>query len=619
MTIRVAALLVALVASVAARAQDCDVFLKSSIPVDTAEAQLVENLDRINLGPFELSGIPKGAIKVQSTQLVGKELLFAVHFKIDTRKAKNKPSFNMSGPAVGGAIVQGRVRELDVRGCMTIPGRTETPRIEVPKNRFFADILTPAASLPTTLAGVLKLDGHYAVLRNRTPLKLSMSTGASSGAFDLNVADARTDAIEILAEGSKRSLLLTASFRMPGESSWLFDLDNPKLQWQWGRIQARNIALTADEPYVMPLPRLDLEFRKLSITLIEVEKPRAASAKPSAKVTNLALDAGTASLLGTPTFRGRLRSPMKTSGRLDVRFTDDGQVVVQDYELTDTKIDLDVAEFADGGSVRLTDSTIVINAKKLTAQDIEGDITVQGGRITFSGEVSGTADIGALTFKVAGKRDALDGTGSIDVAKFSVSGNASVAPIDRCPGSALNVAIKGADASHVTGDVQLVKGKTVGSLKIGQIKAAAGLSYFRCEWDQKVGHAGRIETNGIPYPCGTWEDPFKTCQDKWVLWDGGDVYVRWVFVANPTVTDVGIELGGVEYNIEKARVCDGKINGLTLGLYAVSLTPNLPASGTIADLFRDTVQTLMGIWQTALVDLLGPPIGAMKVVKLECK
>jgi hypothetical protein len=366
----------------------------------------------------------------------------------------------------------------------------------------------------------------------------------------------------------------------------------------------------------MPLPKLDLEFRELTIAEIKLTK-KAGASPVSIDITKLALNVGSANLLGTPSVQGEFLAPLQATGMLKATFTDDGQVVVKDYEL-DTSMDLKVAQFDDGGSLLLKNTLVTLRAKKITASDLVGTLNIKGGHLDFSGQMGGSVDIGELDFRVSGKREALNGSGSIDISKLALRGTARSAPIDRCPGSNLDVDLKGAEATHVTGNIQLVEGTTVGTLDVSRFKAAAGLSYYRCEWDQKVGHLNKVEMNGIPYPCPTWDKPFKVCQDHWVLWDGGDVFVRWVFVANPPVTDVGIEIADLKYDLERSEVCGGTIHGLTLSLYAVSLTPNLPASGNIFDVFRDSIQAFMGTWQTALVDTLGPAIGALKVVQLSC-
>jgi hypothetical protein len=602
-----------------ARAQeDCDPLLRTPLGDRATDARLVETLGRIKLGPFEVSHIPAGAIAVEGIQLVGKEFFFTFHLNIDARSAKSKPTFSMAGPEVGGAVIKGSVRQLDVRGCLAIPGRTDEPRIEVPASRFFAEVLTPQASLPTTLAGIVTLRGHFVELRNRTGLRLSMAGKASSGTFDLTASNATTDAVEILAEGSKRSLLLEASFQLPGSSSWLFDLQNPKIRWESGRLRAAPVSLTADQPYFMPLPRLDLEFRELTIAAIEFTKTTSSSPVVSISIKKLSLNAGSAKLLGTPSVEGRFRAPLTASGTLSATFTEDAQIVIKDYELSDVSMDLEVATFSDGGSFLLRDSLITLGAKRLTASEVEGSLTIMGGHLDVNGQIGGSADIGSLDLHVSGKRDALDGTGSVDIAKLAIHGTTRIAPSDQCPGSTLDVDVKGAEVYHVTGNIQLVKGKAEGSIDVSRFKAAAGLSYYRCEWDHTIGHLNKVEMNGIPYPCGTWDNPFKFCQDHWVLWGGGDVSVRWVFVANPTLSDVGIEIADLKYDLKELKVCGGTISGLTLGLYAVSLTPNLPASGTVFDVFRDTIQTFQGIWQTRLVNTLGPALGALKVVQIKC-
>lgn len=604
-------------AVVAVAQQDCDPFLRTPLDLAAADARLVESLGRIKLGPFELSHIPSGAITVEGVQYVGTDIFFTFHMQVDARKVKAKPTFSMAGPEVGGARVGGAVRQLDIRGCLTIPGKTSAPRIEVPRSRFFVEVLTPEASLPTTLAGVVKLRGNFVELRNRTALRLSLEGAPSTGVFDLTVADANTDAVEILAEGSKKSLILSARFRIPGSSTWLFDLQNPRIRWQSGRISAVNVSLAANEPYTMPLPRLDLQFRQLTVAAIELSKK---STSPSVSITikALSLSAGSVSLLGTPSMKGNFRSPLTASGTLKATLSDEAQIVIQDYELSNVAIDLDVARFDDGGKLALDDCLLTLAVKRLTASELEGSVRVGGGRLTLNGPISGNVEINTLALTVSGKREALDGTGSVNIGRMDLHGTVRTAPIDRCPGSNLDIDINGAQVLGVTGNVGLKAGKVSGALDIADFKAAAHLSYYRCEWDQKVGHLDRIEMNGIPYPCPTWSKPLKVCQDHWVLWDGGDVFVRWVFVANPTITDVGIDIGGLKYDLGQSQVCDGTIKGLTLGLYAVSLTPNLPASGTIFDVFRDTIQTLQGTWQTGLADILGPLLGSLRIVKIQC-
>jgi hypothetical protein len=616
-----AAIIFALFCGTATALPECDPHLKSDLGGAVGDAQLIMALGRINLGPFEISQIPKGAIVVDGAQLVGKEFFFTFHVKIDARNSATKPSFTMAGPDVGGAMVRGSIRRLQVDGCITIPGRSPEPRLEIPTKNFFADVLTPEAALPTTMAGVLKLRGNFVELRNVNALRLLTDGGrASSGIFELAASNATTDAMEIIAEGSKRSLVLKASFQLPGTSRWIFDLSNPKIRWQAGTIRASPVSLTADQPYVMPLPRLDLEFRQLNIAEISFERTARTADAVSITLKSLELNAGQLSLLGNPSVKGSFQSPFKTSGAMNGTFTDDGQIVVKDYALTNVTIDLAVGEFSDAGSVHLSNSRVALHIARLTASELEGgDLSVEGGNLSVSGTISGTADIQSIKTALSGKREALNGHGTVGISKLSIHGPTSAPVMDKCPGNNLNVDIKGADATNVTGDINVVEGKVKGTFDVTSFKAAVGLSYYRCEWDHVVGHLNKVEMNGIPYPCPTWSEPFKFCQDHWVLWGGGDVSVRWVLVLNPTITDVGVQIDGLKYDLEKSRVCGGFIKGLTLGLYAVSITPNFPGSGTVFDVFRDAIQLLMGTWQTALVNTLGPAIGALGVVQLECK
>jgi hypothetical protein len=377
---------------------------------------------------------------------------------------------------------------------------------------------------------------------------------------------------------------------------------------------AAPVSLTSDKPYMLPLPQLDLEFRKLEVAEIVLEKTSIQSSHVGIAVNRLSLDIGSAKLLGTPALEGELRAPFMASGSLDCSFTKDAQIEVHDYELHDVRAQLDVAGFDDGAGLKLKNTKISLAAISLTATQLEGSLSVNGGQVTFEGPVGGTADIATLNLQVSGKRDQLDGYGIVAISKLSVHGTVRTAPIDRCPGSNLDIDVSGAEALDLTGNVQLVKGKANGMIDVARFKAVAGLSYYRCEWDQKVGHLNPIETT-LRLPCPTWSEPFRMCDKRIVLWGGGDVFVHWVTTAQPTLTNVGINIEGLKYKVEEAKACGGTIKGLTVGLYNVAVTPNLPDAGNpIFNVFRDTIQIFQSGWQSAIVDTLGPTLGELGVM-----
>src|SRR5262249_46650893 len=149
------------------------------------------------------------------------------------------------------------------------------------------------------------------------------------------------------------------------------------------------------------------------------------------------------------------------------KLTDDGQIVVKDYNLANFVLDLDVGEFTDAGNVHLANTAITLSVARLTATDLDGGVlSLSGGRLDVKGAISGTADVRSINVQLSGKRDALNGHGTANISKLSISGSTGLPVFEKCPGNNLNINIRGADATDVSGNVDVVEGRLNGTFNV---------------------------------------------------------------------------------------------------------------------------------------------------------
>ena len=576
----------------------------------------VEALDKISLTNLRVE-FPKGSIKVLGTELVDGEFLFRIQVRASSGGATIYADREQKTE-----LLSGRMRRFEIDGHLTIPGTSAEPKLRARSGRLTLELNAASATMPTGLGGTLDVRSRFIELVNTSDVTIGAS--GSRGALRIRLTDTALSQVSLVFDDASNALTLAARLSMPGQSEWITDLAVGRVEWSDGRIVGKDIALAYERDQTIQVGGLRTEFRRLAIRAVEIVKRRESQAVDTT-VSDMTVTAGMLKLDGGVVIEGMLSEPLKLSGRWSGEITKDGQIGQSSYDLTAFATKLSVGRLADKSGNEFTDTLLAVDLRRVTPKELAGGLRLEGGKARIAGATNGTADVSMLQLDVEGPVDALLGKGALSLKRFRISTEVHTKVLERCS-STMPIRLNDMEGESVQGAVELLRGKMAFDVRMDEFRGSVGLGFYRCEYDQKVGDLGRWEIVWDSW-CPTWSEPFRTCRQSTVIWDGGPIMVHWLVEKQPTIVDTDIAVQDLRVRSHpdeeggKMRLCGGRVKWLSPNVEWFSWTPNVNATGTVLDMFRDGIRLLGYAVQSGVSTFLGigaATIGSSRVVVFQC-